>query len=271
MICSQSCFVGLLVTAIAGSLQAGTLLTVQVETGRGGSILVHEVRVQGRRVRMDTQGQGVNRAVLYDGEAETLFLIDEQNKTYRRINPEDAEQQSLQQTEQQEQFRERIEKRIRDLPPERQSAMRKYVNRHLRSGDEARMECRQVSEGETVGSWAADYYECFVGSRRVREVWSVPWEKAGLVAEEAAALQEFVGRGSDTPRQLGRGSGSSGVPLAAEAYPGLAVRSVEPRADGGERGHQILSIEWEDIDSTLFVVDGTYAEAGAGSFMVPVR
>ena len=261
----------LLMMASAGSLAAGTLLTVRVDSGRGGSILTHEIRVQCQHVRMDTLTEDLKQAVLYNNETRSLLVVNEEKKIFRRVSQEDAERQRQSQTEKQEQFRERIERRIRNLPPEKQSVMRKRLNRRFDSGDESRMECRRVSEGERVGSWSAERYECFVGSRRVREIWSVPWEKTGLDLEEAVVLQGFMHMRGGTSRGPRPGGGIGGFPIAAEAFPGLAVQSAEVRADDTQRGHEISSIEREDFDATLFSVDGSYTEAAAGSFMVPIR
>lgn len=264
-------FVALLMIAATGSLTAGTLLTVRVETGRGGSMLTHELRVQGQFVRMDTLAGGFKQAVLYNNETKSLLVVNDEKKTFRRLTSEDVELQHKSQSAKEEQFRERIEQRVRNLPPEKQSTMRKAMNRRFDSGDMSRMECRRASEGETVGSWSAERYECFVGSRRVREIWSVPWEKTGMGSEETAVIQEFMRRRGRASRGPRLGGNMGGFPISAEAFPGLAVQSVEVRDDETQRGHEISGIKQEDFDAALFKVDGSYTEASAGSFMIPIR
>ena len=267
----RRCYAALLMIASTGSLSAGTLLTVRVETGRGGSMLTHEIRVQGQHVRMDTLAGDFKQTVLYNNETKGLLVVNDEKKTFRRLSSEDAELQRKSQADKEDQFRQRIEQRVRNLPPEKQSAMRKSLNRRFDSGDVSRMECRRMSEGETVGSWSAERHECFVGSRRVREIWSVPWEKTDIDSEETAVIQEFMRRRGGASRGPRPGGSMGSFPITAEAFPGLAVQSVEVRADETQRGHEVSSIERQDFEATLFSVDSSYTEASAGSFMVPIR
>ena len=263
------CWIGLLTAAAPAA--AGVLLTVQVETGRNGVQRTHEIRIEGRRVRMDTPSDAHKRATLYDDEAPSLFVVDEERKTFRRIDPREAERRLAQFKERQEQVLSGMEERIRDLPPEKQIAIRKWLNRGMAAGNASRMECQRVAEGEAVGSWSTDHYECFIGSRKVREVWTVPWEETGLTAEEVEALRAFTQRQS--------GGSITGVPdaggavwsLAVDAHPGLAVRGL--RIEGGvvRQGHEISKLADEDFESDIFFVDGSYTEASAGEFPLPVR
>jgi len=220
---------------------------------------------------MDTSAGDFKQAILYNNETKILLVVNDEKKSFRRLSGEDAELQLESQADREEQFWERVEQRIRNLPPETQSAMRKAMNRRFDSGDASRMECRRASEGEEIGSWSAERYECFVGSRRVREIWSVPWERTGIDSEEAAVIQEFMRRRGGASRGPRPGGNMGSFPITAKAFPGLAVQSVEVREDETQRGHEISGIARQDFDAALFSVDGTYTEASAGSFMIPIR
>ncbi|MDA1315355.1 MAG: hypothetical protein O2968_18655 [Acidobacteria bacterium] len=256
---------------VAGPLAAGALLTVEVEAGRGGVLRKHEIHVQGSRVRMDTPSDQHKQVTLYDNKAGTMVLLDEEQKLFRRIDIEQTADRQKEYEVRQARFQEGMEKRIRSLPPEKQAAFRKLMNRGMAAGDVARMECQRVGEAEAVGNWTADRYDCLVGSRKVREIWTVPWEESGLNAEEVEALRAFVQRrgGGSTGGPLGSMSGQ--LSLSADAFPGLAVRVRHFQGGAVHRGHEISSVKSEDFDAGLFAIDASYSEAAAGNFPLGIR
>jgi len=256
---------------IAAPLAAGALLTVEIEAGRGGVLRKHEIQVQGSRVRMDTPSDQYKQSTLYDNKSGTLLLIDEERKLFRRVDAGQTAERQKESEARQAQFHEAMEKRIRNLPPEKQAAVRERMNRGMSAGDAARMECRRVAEAEAVGNWTADRYECLVGSRKVREVWTVPWEKSGLNAEEIEALRAFVQRRGGDSGAGPLGSMSGELALSADAYPGLAVRVRHLQGGAVHKGHEISSVKSEDFDSGLFALDASYSEAAAGNFPLAIR
>ncbi len=258
------------VLGIAGPLAAGMLLTVEVETGRSGVSRKHEIRVQGSWLRMDTPSAEYRQSTLYNDKTGGLVLVDEQQKSFRQVDFEQTAARQKDSEARQAQFMKAMEKNIRKLPPEKQIVVRSRLNRRMAAHDTTDMECQRVAEGEAVGSWSADRYECSVGSRKVREVWTVPWEESGLDAEEVAALQAFVQRrGGSFGGPLGMRSG--GLSLSADAHPGLAVRVLHIRDGAARQGHEVSSIKREEFDASLFAVDASYSEAEAANFPLAIR
>jgi hypothetical protein len=258
------------ILGIAGPLAAGALLTVEVESGRGGVSRKHEIRVEGSWVRVDTPSDEYKQSTLYNDKTGALVLVDGQRKVFRQVDLEQTAARQEDSEARQAQFMQAMEKRIRTLPPEKQMVFRSRLNSRMAARDAAQMECQRVAEGEAVGGWTADRYECSVGSRQVREVWVLPWQESGLDAEEVAALQAFVERrAGSVGGPLGVRSG--GLSLSADAHPGLAVRVRHIRDGAAQQGHEISSIKREDFDASLFTVDATYSEAEAGNFPLAIR
>jgi hypothetical protein len=155
------CLVGLALPA-----QAGVIYRTQSEGGKKGKVEINEMKVEGLRVRTD-QTSGKDRAsMIYDGESDTMYMIDHKKKSYM-VMDEAAIQQLA---DQMGQAMKQMEEALAQVPAAQREMMEKMMKERLGAatgGGEPAAEpvIKSLGRNETVAGISCDWKEITRGAR----------------------------------------------------------------------------------------------------------
>ncbi|HEY0782419.1 MAG TPA: hypothetical protein VGE98_08195 [Thermoanaerobaculia bacterium] len=254
----------LLVVSLPSALFAGTVLSTK-ETGRGGSH-TGKIYIQGGNLRIESTGaDGRHQVVLYRSDAGSLYVLNDQEKSYLVINrdtmraPQEAALQAL---EGRKDMTDAQRKMIRD----RMAAAGAMAGGAGRPGPTEAPTYKKIASGVAVNGFTTDEYEADQGDEKVREVWladpsAVTFDRADLAAFESMG-KSFGGRpgGRGPSFAFGGGNGApAGVPIKTVHYSGGQVLST----------HELTGFEKQDVPAASFAVPPGYTKKEIGAPRMP--
>jgi Domain of unknown function (DUF4412) len=265
----------MLLTSLAGIaallLSAGARAAVTIVSQRGTSPPA-TMSIDGLHMRMDNPARNEKvSVVLIDAGTKRLVIIDERNKTYMEITPEDRQRIR----DQAEAMRAQMGERMKNMPPEQRKKMEQAMG-PLGGAPGARKphdwKFEPMGSKRTVNGFACEMYRISDAGKVKDEVCVSPWS-AGLVKrEDFAGLAKF---GEEMSEEMGQGAAESrdgGLFMRLDKAPGIPISRTSIQADGTRREEeQVQSIKRGSLPASLFVVPAgfTKKESPLGARMAP--
>jgi hypothetical protein len=200
------------------------------------------------RMRVETKGQDIDQILIFRGDKELFWLIDNKASTVMEITKKDLQEM----LETLKGMMSAAEESMKGLPPELQEMMNKVTKGHVQA-DAPVMVYEKKSSGEKVNQWTCDRYEGRLGEEKTQEVWTTDWKKLGFTFEDIKVMQDigefFEGFSKEFSAAYKLGSkewekeqGYSGLPVKTILYSGGRVHN---KIEVKEMKHQ-------DFESSLF-------------------
>ena len=257
----------LLVTGLVASLlvsaraRAGVTITVQ-----RGADAPSTVYVEGDRMRMDTPermeaGQNMHvSAIILDGPAKRMIMLDDKNKTWSEMTEEDRKRIRAQV----EAMRAQMQERLKSMPPDQRKRMEEMMG-PLEGGDAKPRDWKFEATGQkkSVNGMACQMYRVTEDGKLLEQQCVSPWS-AGLVKKTdfagVAKISQEMFQGMTGGAGAARGGGANMLAQIQKA-PGIPISRVPMHADGtpGEE-EQIKSIKRGGVSASMFAVPSGYAK-----------
>ena len=218
----------------AQALQAQGILFVQQET-RDGKSSTNQVQLDKTHMRAESHASGDNVAVVFNGATQTVWMINQDKKTYMEMNKAQMDQMKQQMggaSAQMSAAQKQMEEQLKNMPP----AQRAMVEQAMRgrggvpgaapqpAAALARLQYRPAGS-DKVGQWSCTKYEGFRGQEKADEVCVVDPKEFGLTAADfdvAKQLAEFM-------KTLAPQSADQAVGIGTpeeQGYSGFPVRHI---------------------------------------------
>jgi len=265
MLPRRTLLAALLVVSLPSALFAGTVLSTK-EGGRAGT-RTGKIYIQGGNLRMESTGaDGRHQVVIYRSDAGSLYVLNDQEKSYLVVNretmraPQEAALQALE-------GRKDMTDAQRNMIRERMAAAGAMPGGAGRPGAaEEAPTYKKIASGVAVNGFTTDEYEADQGNEKVREVWladasAVTFDKSDLAAFESMG-KTFGGRpgGRGPSFAFGGGNGApAGVPIKTVHYSGGQVLST----------HELTGFEKQDVPAASFAVPAGYTKKEIPTPRVP--
>jgi hypothetical protein len=171
----------------------GVLLIQTLDDGASTTAGSNEVQLEPNRIRMEVfNDDGRRQVVIFDGNVETLWIVDPAAKSYIEITKNDAQalggmlQGAMAMMQQQ----------MASLPPEQRKMLEEKMAAMMGGGAAAAAKPEFKAIGtDQVGSRSCERYEGYVSGRKVTEICTVPAASLGLADADFAVinrLSDFV-------------------------------------------------------------------------------
>ncbi len=180
----------LAVALLGASVQARAGAFMMSETSYNGKApVMSRISIGSDAVKTEIQGEKGYTTVIFRGDKQLFWLIDDKDKSYREMTKEDAERMAAKMKDAQAQMAESM----KNMSPEQKAMMEKYMGGKMgAAAGSALPKYVKKASGEKAGKWTADRYEAPKGKDGVRKLWTVPQGTIGLKAEDVAVLKEMA-------------------------------------------------------------------------------
>jgi len=247
-------------------LAADGILIVQKTTTSSGAQM-HQVQIEPERMRAETAGiggrGGMNagpQAIIFDGAKQTLWIVNDANKSYSEMTKADADRLGGQMSAAMAQMQEQM----KNLPPEQRAqveAMMRGRGMPGGAGASAPKTTYKKVGTDTVGKWSCDKYEGYQDEKKVAELCTVDPKALGFTAADfqvTKQLAEFFSRivpqGADRIFAIGSPE--------QQGYSGVPVRHVTINGDQRTTS-ELVDVKRESFPASTFEVPAGYTkEAG---------
>ena len=243
------------------ALGAGVLMVNTQESFEGSQQpTTTKLRVESDRVRIEMEGTGSNDVIIFRGDRQVLWMIDNQAKTYREMTKADVDRLGSQISG----MMAKMQEQLKNMPPQQRQMVEKMMKSRMGGmaggAQPARTEYTKVAGGQEINQWTCDKYEGTREGQKQREVWTTAPDQLGLEMSDFKVMQQmgeffkgFSRFGQEAPFRVGS--------EAAEQegdYSGVPVRQIFYQGGRPSSKTEIKEVRREDFDASLFELPAGY-------------
>jgi hypothetical protein len=168
-------------TVGASTAAAQGVLIVQ-KISSGGAESTSQVQIDKTRMRTEVADpSGTKQVIVFDGDRQTLLMINQERKSYSEITKADVDRLGGQ-----------MQDMLAKMPPELKAKMEAMMKgRGMAAGTPAQTVYKRGGTDKTA-KWACDKYEGYQNTEKVSEICTVAPGVLGLSAADFAVTQQFA-------------------------------------------------------------------------------
>ncbi len=239
--------------SVPGPAVAGVVVQFEQPSGRS------TYTAEGKKLRMETVGEHAE-IMIFDGDAQKLFRINQSDHTYSEITQADAKGVSAQ-----------IDEMLSKLPPERRAMMEERMKQAGTQTVAPRpVTYEPTGARQTVAGYACQGYRMVRDGKASEQGCFIPWGTNAVQKADLGALVEF---GNFMQRFMsaawGAGPRRSGSPITdqLERAPGFPA-VMERVTEGGkvENAERLVSLKHTGVPAETFTVPPGYTKVTMPGF-----
>ncbi len=241
----------------------GVVITMKSTTG--GSTVTHQIQLDPNHMRAEMSGRGGGQnAVVFDGVAQAMYIIDDSKKTYTEITKDDLDRVAGQMAQAQQQ----MQGAMANLTPEQRARIEAAMRGRGGAGMPGMPGMAAAPPKPTfkktgtdkVGKWTCDKYEGYEGDRKTSEVCTVAPSALGLTDSDFAVTKQFAKFFSGVMPQMSSQVFSLAT-IEDKGYSGLPIRSITYGTDGSvQTTNELGDISRQNIPDSTFAAPSGYAK-----------
>jgi hypothetical protein len=206
---------------------------VQRITSAGASPITTQAQVESTRLRAQiTDQNGLAQVIIFDGQKQVLYVVDNTRKTYTEMTKADMERLQTQLQGAMAQMQAALEK----VPPAQRAQMEALMKGRMGGAAAAPPKIESKRAGsDKVGRWSCEKYEVFSNGQKSSDVCAVDPSALGVTAKDldvSRQLAEFI---SVVPQMAGQVAvvgrvetqGFAGFPVRSTMYTGGRTVTTE--------------------------------------------
>lgn len=238
---------------------SGAFAGVTVTTERDGKPTT--IALEGNKIRIEDHRREKAQTMIYDGDAQKMWVVDDAKKTYQEMTPEMMKSMhtQMQSAMDNPEVQKRMEQAMANMPPERREQMEEMMAKRkaMMSGDAKGPEITYEATGEKkkVAGYACTVYtEKLDGKPHGRGCY-VAWNSAGIKKDDFKAFRSF----GDFIAPLAGRSGEN-IMARVEKAPGLPAEHVGLDAEGkaDPEVEKLVSVKHGSVSADQFKVPSDY-------------
>jgi hypothetical protein len=241
-------------------------LVVSMKTTHGATTATSQIQLDANHMRAEMSGRGGGQStVVFDGTNQTLYMIDDGNKTYTEITKDDLDRLAAQMGQMQSQ----MQSAMANMPPDQRAKMEAQMQAMMRGRGmpgmtPAAKPTFKKTGTDTVGKWTCDKYEGYDGDRKTSEVCTVDPKALGLADSDFAVTKQFQKFFSTLMPQQSSQIFSLGS-LEDRGFVGVPVRTITYGADGSVTGtSELTEVSHQNIPDSAFAPPSGYTKQQMG-------
>ncbi len=158
------------------SVQAGIVVKMSQET-EGMSIQSQQTMfIDKDRLRMEISGQEENQTIIFRGDKNVFWVINNEKKSYFEMTEDDI----VKLKSQMENMQKMMKEQMKNMPEEQRKMMEKMMPTSMPSGEKEKTTYTKKASGVKVGKWTTTHYEGTKKGIKSDELWTVDWSQVGF-------------------------------------------------------------------------------------------
>jgi hypothetical protein len=252
----------LVLAATPASAQGVVMVMRQVS---GAQTTTSQTQMDRNHVRAEVQANGESNAVVFDGSADVIRMINLSRKSYTEMSRADVQQMQQQLSG----MMAKMEAQLKNLPPEQRKMFEDMMKgRGGMPGGAAtppaapRMTYKATGN-DKVGQWACTRYDGYNGAEKVTELCTVQPSAIGLNESDFAAMKQMAefmkALVPDAAAQF-----SVNTTVAEQGFAGFPIRHVSFRNGKPADSTELLEVRREAIPASAWEVPAGFSRQQMG-------
>lgn len=158
------------------TVQAGIIVKMSQET-QGMNIQSQQTMfIDKDRLRMEMSGQEENQTIIFRGDKNVFWVIDNEKKSYFEMTEDDI----VKLKSQMENMQKMMKEQMKNMPEEQRKMMEEMMPTSMPSGKKEKTTYTKMTSGVKVGKWTTTHYEGTKKGKKSDELWTVDWAHVGF-------------------------------------------------------------------------------------------
>lgn len=250
----------LVILAVCGAARVGEaadgVQIVQRITGGTTGPLTTQMQIENTRMRTEVADQnGALQVVIFDGQKQILYVVDNARKTYMEITKADLTQLQGQMQAMMSQMQAALEK----VPPAQRAQMEALMKGRLggMGGAPAKIESKRAGT-DKVGRWACDKYEVLSNGQKVSDVCTVNPSALGVTVKDFEVTRQLAELAAGIAPQMAAQISVVGTP-ERQGFAGFPVRTIF-YAGANTTTTELVEASRQTFADSLFVVPAGFTK-----------
>ena len=224
--------------------EAGVTLVIQRGADEPSTLYV-----EGDKMRMENPGAATRATVIINAATKRMTIVNEADKSYSEITPEDMKRFR----DQLESRRAQMEEQMKTMPPEQRKRIEEALGPKGTAGAAAKMpvlKFERTGEKKTINGFACDTYHVLEDGTPKEEDCIAPWSPKVLQRSDFAGLRQFAEEMAKSSGTMSPGGGRQ-MFEQFDKYPGFPVLR-HPLDPGHHDDEQLKSVKRGSIPAANF-------------------
>ena len=250
---------------IAAPAAAASGVLIAQKVTNGTTTTTHQSQIEPTRMRSEiASSTGRKQAVVFDGAAQVMRMIDDDAKTYTEMAKADLERMRAQV----DGAMARMQEQMKNMPPEQRAQMEALMKGRggalpgagaaMAGAAGPRTEYKKIGT-DKVGQWTCDKYEGTKSGQKVSEVCTVAPTALGFTAADFEVTRQLGEFFASLMPQAAEGLFTIGSSTSTpNAFSGLPVRVVSFRDGTIQSVSEVTAASRQNFPNALFQVPAGY-------------
>ncbi len=238
-------------------VQAGVIIKSSERSKKMNLDMTTTIYVEKDRLRVETADADQNQIIIFRGDKNVFWIIDNDKKTYSEMTQKDIEKLK----EQMDKAQKMMQEQMKNMPAEQREMMEKMMPGGMSTAKKVKTEYKKKSSGEKVGKWRCTHYEEFKEGKKSGEMWTADWDQMGLDRTDMQAMGQlgkfFEALSQETSDLMQIGSEEW---EKEQGISGMPVRWINYLDGEGSSEGELKDILKQNLKSSLFEIPGGYSK-----------
>jgi isochorismate hydrolase len=227
---SKSLILAILFIFPISLVQAGVIIKSSERSKHMNLDMTTTIYIEKDRLRVETADADQNQVIIFRGDKNLFWMIDNDKKTYSEMTQKDMEKLKVQMDNAQKMMQEQM----KNMPEEQRKMMEKMMPGGMSKAKKVKTEYRKKSSGVKVGKWSCTHYEEFKEGKKSGEMWTADWNQIDLDRKDMQAMGQM---------------GKFFEALSQDASDLMQIGSEEWEKEHGISGMPVRWIDYKDGES----------------------
>lgn len=212
----------------------------------------HTIYLQKDLIKMDIKTDKEEITTIFRGDKELFWMIEHKEKRYTEMTKQDLEKIQ----KEMEQAISQMQELTKELPGGLKNKVQSIIA--PTPSTKPPITYQKVASNEKINQWLTDKYIGFRNGKKEIEVWTTPYEKLALKAEELKAFEKMgeffknIIKNTNWFYQIGQDEKST------KMYFGFPIRTIIFEKDKPVFQHEVKSIEQKELLPIIFELPKGY-------------
>ena len=239
----------LIFVLLSFSLHAGLVVTIMNEAKDMNMQGKQTIYINQDRLRMEETGSDEFQTVIFRGDKNAFWVIDNNKKSYFEVTPDDI----VKLKSQMENMRKMMMEQMKNMPEEQRKMMESMMPSSMPAQNQQKTLYTKKTEGVKVGKWTTTQYEGSKNGKKSSELWTADWSQIGFSRDEFSVMAKMADFFSALSQDASDFMKVGSLEWEKEmGISGMPVRWVDYLEGGGSSEGHVQDISRKDLESSLF-------------------
>jgi len=241
------CIIVILLASV--SVQAGLVVKMNQNVQGINMQSKQTMFIEKDKLRMEMSGEEENQTVIFRGDKNVFWVIDNEKKSYFEMTQDDIAKLKSQMESMQKMMMEQM----KNMPEEQRKMMEDMMPSNMSAEKKEKPIYTKKAGGVKVGNWTTTHYEGTKQGKKSDDLWTVDWSQAGFNRGDFTVMSKMADFFSALSQEA-----TDFMKIGSEDWEkemgisGMPVRWIDYLEGGSTSEGNVEEVSQKNLDASLF-------------------